>query len=96
MEKVTYRCKGCGWEKSITILWADISPTRCPNHKCVYSGKNKKNRTSFIKEPNMLEIILPKKEEKVVEKQQNVEEKVENTTTKTESRKSKRKKARGV
>lgn len=53
MEKITYRCKKCGWEKSIPEQWADLKPSRCPTKKC---------RTIFLLEPQHLEIIKPKKE----------------------------------
>ena len=63
MEKLSYRCKDCGWEKSIPAQWADVSPRYCGNKKCKYSGRVKQGRTSFLKEPKMLEIIMPTKAE---------------------------------
>lgn len=64
MDKVTYRCKNCGWSKSIAAQWSDSRPTFCANRKCDFStAKATRTKKSFRTMPDMLEIIMPKKPE---------------------------------
>lgn len=65
MQKLIFKCKNCGWEKGVVAQWVDLSPRYCGNAKCKYSGRIKKDRTSFLKDPTGLEIIAPKKPEPV-------------------------------
>lgn len=55
LRKIKYKCKNCGWEKSIPEQWADLKPKRCGNPKC---------NTSFILDKEKLDIQKPKKAEK--------------------------------
>lgn len=97
MHKLTYRCKNCGWERSIPEQWADVGPRYCGNRKCKYSGQKRKEKTSFLKEPEMLETIYSSKlkdfEVSTEEVQQVITEMSED---KSLSRRAKRKKARGI
>lgn len=64
MNKITYKCKSCGWETHIIEDWGDIKPDFCGNKKCDYSAaKASKTKKSFRTEPEMLETIKPKKPE---------------------------------
>ena len=56
MDKVKYRCKGCGWSKVLPSDWADISPRFCPTPTCEMSVKKGKGKKSFKLTPDMLEI----------------------------------------
>lgn len=49
-EKIKYCCKACSWTTSIRAEWADMKPKRCMNKKC---------NTSFVTNPDALEVILP-------------------------------------
>lgn len=49
-EKIKYSCKSCGWTTSIRQEWADMKPKRCMNKKC---------NTSFVSNPEALEVTLP-------------------------------------
>jgi len=49
-EKIKYSCKSCGWSTSIRQEWADMKPKRCMNKKC---------NTSFVTNPEALEVTLP-------------------------------------
>lgn len=49
-EKIKYSCKSCGWTTSIRQEWADMKPKRCMNKKC---------NTSFVANPEALEVTLP-------------------------------------
>ena len=57
--KIKYTCKNCGWETSIREEWADLKPRRCMNKKC---------NTSFLKNPESLEIARPQQLTKVEQK----------------------------
>jgi len=57
LEKVTYTCGKCGWSKSLTAMWQDIKPKKCPRSKC---------KTSFVKDPQILQISLSKQETPVI------------------------------
>lgn len=48
MEKVRYKCKNCGWEKSLPKDWKDLKPSKCPNKKC---------NTIFLLQPEKLEVV---------------------------------------
>ena len=62
MEKITYKCRNCGWNKSIVAQWADSKPTFCANKKCDYSAvKSQRTKKSFRNSPEVLEIIKPVK-----------------------------------
>jgi len=59
MEKITFRCKVCSWEKSIPAEWDDV-PQFCGNGKCSHSAKKAfKTKKSFRTDPESLEIIKP-------------------------------------
>lgn len=53
VDKITYTCGKCGWNKSLTAMWQDIKPKKCPRPKC---------KTSFIREPQMLQVSYSKVE----------------------------------
>ena len=55
MEKVKYKCKGCGWTKEVPAEWADVKPRFCPTPTCELSVKKSKGRKSFRNNPEMLE-----------------------------------------
>ena len=55
MQKVKYRCKGCGWTKEMPGEWADVKPRFCPTPTCELSVKKSKGRKSFRNNPDMLE-----------------------------------------
>jgi hypothetical protein len=55
MQKVKYRCKGCGWTKEMPGEWADVKPRFCPTPTCELSVKKSKGRKSFRNNPEMLE-----------------------------------------
>lgn len=55
MEKVKYKCKGCGWSKELPSTWADVKPRFCPTPTCEMSVKKSKGRKSFKTNPDMLE-----------------------------------------
>lgn len=55
MQKVKYRCKGCGWTKEVPGEWADVKPRFCPTPTCELSVKKSKGRKSFRNNPEMLE-----------------------------------------
>ena len=61
MTKLTYKCGKCSWEKTIPVEWGDLRPRYCGNKTCL---------TSFFKEPDALQVIIPKKEEPVVIKKE--------------------------
>ena len=63
-KRITYKCKKCGWEGSVTAMWADIKPIFCPNEKCELSKTKGKGKKSFRSSPESLETILPKEEKK--------------------------------
>lgn len=67
METMTYKCKCCGWEKSIPAAWADVSPRFCPTNSCDLSAKKSKGKKSFRSHPEMLERIIPAKKVEVVQ-----------------------------
>lgn len=50
LEKITYKCKNCGWSARIVAAWGDLKPKRCPNKKCTIS---------FLKHKDKLEITMP-------------------------------------
>ena len=50
-QKITYKCKSCGWTASVVAEWADQKPNRCLGKRC---------KTSFIKSPDKLATIMPK------------------------------------
>lgn len=54
MDKLTYKCNKCSWSKTIPTEWGDLRPRYCGNKSCL---------TSFYKNPEALEVIIPKKEE---------------------------------
>lgn len=56
---MTYKCKSCGWEKSIPALWSDVKPRFCANAKCELSLKKGKGKKSFRSNPEQLEAIMP-------------------------------------
>lgn len=58
MQKVKYRCKGCGWTKEVPGEWADVKPRFCPTPTCELSVKKSKGRKSFRNNPDMLEITF--------------------------------------
>jgi len=68
MQKVKYRCKGCGWTKEVPGEWADVKPRFCSTPTCDMSVKKSKGRKSFRTNPEMLEttfrdiLCAPKKE----------------------------------
>lgn len=68
MEYITHKCKNCGWEKQLPASWASDKPRYCGNHKCVYSGRVKREFQSFVKTPSALETIVPKKPDPKVAK----------------------------
>lgn len=95
MEKLTYKCSECGWEKAIPAQWADVSPRYCGNKKCKYSGRIKRERTSFLKEPKALLIIKqekpePPKHEPVSKKKEKVKSEIKETQKKTRGRRKSR------
>jgi hypothetical protein len=53
LKQIKYTCIKCNWQGSITELWGDLKPRRCPNKRC---------KTSFRKNPELLKVELPKKE----------------------------------
>lgn len=55
MRKVKYRCKCCGWTKTLPADWADVKPRFCPTPTCEMSVKKNKGRKSFRSEPDKLE-----------------------------------------
>lgn len=55
MQKVKYRCKGCGWTKEMPASWADVKPRFCPTPTCEMSVRKSKGRKSFRNNPEMLE-----------------------------------------
>lgn len=55
MQKVKYKCKGCGWTKEVPGEWADVKPRFCPTPTCELSVKKSKGRKSFRNNPEMLE-----------------------------------------
>lgn len=55
MRKVKYRCKGCGWTKTLVAEWADVKPRFCFTPTCEMSVKKSKGRKSFRTNPEMLE-----------------------------------------
>lgn len=61
MTKLTYKCGKCNWEKTIPVEWGDLRPRHCGNKACL---------TSFNKNPEALNVIVPKKEEPVVIKKE--------------------------
>lgn len=62
MDKITYKCRNCGWNKSIAAQWSDSKPSFCANKKCDYSAaKAQRTKKSFRNTPGMLEIIKPTK-----------------------------------
>jgi len=61
MDKITYKCKNCGWSKDIIAVWGDTKPIFCPNKKCEMSKEKSRGKKSFRKHPEALEVILPKK-----------------------------------
>lgn len=63
MEKLTYKCNSCGWEKAIPAQWGDVSPRFCGNSSCDYSLKKGKGKKSFKSHPDQLQKIMPKKQE---------------------------------
>lgn len=75
-DKVKFTCKKCGWDTSIIVEWADLRPKRCMNRRC---------NTSFIKEPDKLQIDMPSKPAKKVAKKSPPKK----TATKKVSRKKK-------
>lgn len=48
---IVYTCKKCNWQTAILAEWADLKPKRCPNKKC---------NCFFLKEPDQLDVKLPK------------------------------------
>lgn len=62
MEKVKYRCKGCGWNKELPKEWADVKPRFCPTPTCEMSVKKSKGRKSFRSHPDMLDTTFVKSE----------------------------------
>ena len=56
-EYIHYKCKKCEKEFKILKQWGDLKPKRC-------NGNKGRCKTSFIKNPEMLDIKLPKKHEK--------------------------------
>lgn len=60
MEKVKYKCKGCGWSKELPAEWADVKPRFCPTPTCEMSVKKSKGRKSFRSHPDMLETTFVK------------------------------------
>jgi hypothetical protein len=58
MDKVKYRCKGCGWSKELPNTWGDIKPRFCPTPTCEMSVKKSKGRKSFKNNPEMLEMTF--------------------------------------
>lgn len=52
---IIYTCKKCGWQTAIVAQWADLKPKKCKNSKC---------GCFFLKEPNQLDIKVPKGLEK--------------------------------
>lgn len=56
MDKVKYRCKGCGWSKELPLEWGDIKPRYCPTPTCEMSIKKSKGVKSFRNLPDKLEV----------------------------------------
>lgn len=48
---IVYTCKKCNWQTAILAQWADLKPKKCPNKKC---------NCFFLKEPDQLDVKLPK------------------------------------
>ena len=48
---IVYSCKECDWQAAVLAQWADIKPKRCGNKKC---------QCLFLKNPDKLDIKLPK------------------------------------
>jgi hypothetical protein len=70
MQKVKYKCKGCGWAKELPVDWGDVKPRFCPTPTCEMSIKKSKGRKSFRNNPDMLVITyseIPVKTAKVEE-----------------------------
>lgn len=61
MEKITFKCNNCGWEKQIPGQWTDLSPRFCGNNSCELSAKKGKGKKSFKSHPEQLEKKLPPK-----------------------------------
>ena len=55
MRKVKYRCKSCGWHKTLPAEWADVKPRFCPTPTCEMSVKKSKGKQSFRNNPDKLE-----------------------------------------
>lgn len=69
MRKVKYRCKCCGWTKTLPADWADVKPRFCPTSTCEMSVKKSKGKKSFRNDPDKLEttfIEVPVSERKDV------------------------------
>lgn len=58
MEKVKYRCMGCGWTKELPKDWGDVRPRYCPTPTCEMSVKRSKGRKSFRTNPDMLQVTF--------------------------------------
>lgn len=56
-EKTTYTCANCGWTASLHKNWADLKPKRCGNKRC---------KTSFQKNPDLLVIEIPETQKQEV------------------------------
>lgn len=72
MEKVKYKCLGCGWSKEIPKDWGDVKPKYCPTPTCEMSVKKSKGRKSYRNNPDMLQVTYstspaPEKKEVVKE-----------------------------
>jgi DNA-directed RNA polymerase subunit RPC12/RpoP len=76
MTRLTYKCSKCSWEKSLPQEWGDLRPRMCGNKNCL---------TSFYKEPDALQVLVPKKPE-VVQPEAPKEEKPRNWKNKNERR----------
>ena len=58
LKQIKYTCLKCNWQDSIVELWGDLKPRRCPNKRC---------KTSFRKNPELLKTEFPKKTEMTVD-----------------------------
>lgn len=54
MTRLTYKCGKCSWEKTLPVEWGDLRPKYCGNKNCLIS---------FHKNPEALQILIPKKPE---------------------------------
>jgi hypothetical protein len=75
---IVYTCKKCNWQTAILAQWADLKPKKCQNRKC---------NCLFLREPDKLDIKMPKDEQRKPPAPSTLKKKTKTTRKKTTGKK---------